>query len=141
MSADERLIRVAAVVFRDAQGRVLTVRKRGTQRFMLPGGKPEPAEEFVETAVREVDEELGLRIDVADLDVLDRFISDAANEPGYRLESHVFTYRGVLTQVPAVAAEIDELRWFTQDELCRPAPGILLAPMLQFDAVPAIFGA
>lgn len=141
MPADERLIRVAAVVFGDAEGRVLTVRKRGTQRFMLPGGKPEPGEEFIDTAVREVDEELGLRIAVADLDVLGRFASDAANEPGHRLESHVFTYRGVLTQVPAVAAEIDELRWFSERELREPAPDVRLAPMLQFDAAPAIFGA
>ena len=74
-----------------------------------------------------------------DLDALGRFSSDAANEPGHALESHVFTYRGVLTQVPAVAAEIDELRWFTEAELRTPPPGVLLAPMLQFNAVPAIF--
>lgn len=119
---------------------MLTVRKRGTERFMLPGGKPEVGEEFIDTAAREVDEELGLDITPADLDVLDRFSSDAANEPGHSLESHVFTYRGVLTQVPAVAAEIDELRWFTEAELRTPPEGVLLAPMLQFNAVPAIFG-
>ena len=47
---EEKLIRVAAVVFRNAEGHVLTVRKRGTQRFMLSGGKPEPAEEPHQTA-------------------------------------------------------------------------------------------
>ena len=139
MSSNSLLIRVAAVVFRDAEGRVLTVRKRGTERFMLPGGKPEAGEEFIDTGAREVDEELGLDVTPDDLDVLGRFSSDAANEPGHALESHVFTYCGVLTQVPAVAAEIDELRWFTEAELRTPPPGVLLAPMLQFNAVPAIF--
>lgn len=139
MSSNSLLIRVAAVVFRDGEGRVLTVRKRDTERFMLPGGKPEAGEEFIDTAAREVDEELGLDVTPDDLDVLGRFSSDAANEPGHVLESHVFTYRGVLTQVPAVAAEIDELRWFTEAELRTPPPGVLLAPMLQFNAVPAIF--
>lgn len=138
MSSNSLLIRVAAVVFRDAEGRVLTVRKRGTERFMLPGGKPEAGEEFIDTGAREVDEELGLDVTPDDLDVLGRFSSDAANEPGHALESHVFTYCGVLTQVPAVAAEIDELRWFTEAELRTPPPGVLLAPMLQFNAVPAI---
>lgn len=138
MSSNSLLIRVAAVDFRDAEGRVLTVRKRGTERFMLPGGKPEAGEEFIDTGAREVDEELGLDVTPDDLDVLGRFSSDAANEPGHALESHVFTYCGVLTQVPAVAAEIDELRWFTEAELRTPPPGVLLAPMLQFNAVPAI---
>lgn len=141
MSADSPLIRVAAVVFRDDEGRVLTVRKRGTERFMLPGGKPEPGEEFIDTAAREVDEELGLDVTRADLEPLAVFDSMAANEPGHRLESHVFTYRGTLTQTPAVAAEIDELRWLTEAELRAPTGDLLLAPMLQFDAVPVVFGA
>lgn len=32
-------ITVSAVVIRDAEGRVLTVRKRGTSAFMFPGGQ------------------------------------------------------------------------------------------------------
>lgn len=132
-------IRVAAVVFRDADGRVLTVRKRGTEAFMLPGGKREPGEEYVETAAREVDEELGLAITPADLTPLGHFHSAAANEPDHELESYVFTY-GELTQTPQVASEIEELRWFSEGELRNPTRQITLAPMLQFDAVPAIFG-
>ena len=51
---------VAAVAFvRD--GHVLTVRKRGTTRFMLPGGKLEPGESAYAAAVREIREEVGLR--------------------------------------------------------------------------------
>ncbi|QQM68012.1 NUDIX domain-containing protein [Actinomyces weissii] len=51
---------VSAVVMQDPQGRVLTVRKQGTGRFMLPGGKPEPGEDALSTAVREAAEELGV---------------------------------------------------------------------------------
>lgn len=35
---------VSAVLLPDADGRVLTVRKRGTSTFMQPGGKPDPGE-------------------------------------------------------------------------------------------------
>jgi len=49
----DRVIRVSAVVLRNAAGEVLTVRKRNTSRFMLPGGKPDPGETPAETAVRE----------------------------------------------------------------------------------------
>ncbi|HCQ18447.1 NUDIX domain-containing protein [Dermacoccus nishinomiyaensis] len=136
---EEKLIRVAAVVFRDERGRVLTVRKRGTERFMLPGGKLEDGETFAQTASREVEEELGLVVSAAELEPLGTYRSDAANEPGFVLESHVFTYPGELAQTPRVAAEIAEMQWFTEAQLRDPEDGVLLAPMLQFNAVPAIF--
>ena len=52
----------------------------------------------------------------------------------------MFTYPGELTQTPRVAAEIEELRWFTEAQLREPEGDVLLAPMLEFNAVPAIFG-
>ncbi|GMA37567.1 NUDIX hydrolase [Demequina litorisediminis] len=61
------LIRVSAVVLRNERGDILTVRKRGTARFMLPGGKPEPGETAVEAALRECHEELGITLDSARL--------------------------------------------------------------------------
>ena len=118
---------------------MLTVRKRGTERFMLPGGKLEDGETFAQTASREVEEELGLVVSAAELEPLGTYRSDAANEPGFVLESHVFTYPGELAQTPRVAAEIAEMQWFTEAQLRDPEDGVLLAPMLQFNAVPAIF--
>ena len=47
---------VSALVIRNSLGEVLTVRKRGTTGFMLPGGKPEPGETAEETARREAAE-------------------------------------------------------------------------------------
>ena len=41
-------------------GRLLTVRKAGSVRFMLPGGKIDPGESARAAAVREVMEEVGL---------------------------------------------------------------------------------
>nr|WP_300336691.1 NUDIX domain-containing protein [Actinomyces sp.] len=53
---------VSAVVIRDGDGRLLTVRKRGTQLFIFPGGKPEAGEDAAQTAAREAREELGIVI-------------------------------------------------------------------------------
>ena len=51
VSSDDRHIVVAAVALvRD--GHVLTVRKRGTERFMLVGGKLEPGESARDAALR-----------------------------------------------------------------------------------------
>ena len=55
-------IHVSAAVIVDDTGRVLVVRKQGTTRFMQPGGKPEPGETPSQTLIRELHEELGLRL-------------------------------------------------------------------------------
>jgi len=97
---------VAAVAFvRD--NHVLAVRKFGTHRFMLPGGKLEPGESAYDAAVREVSEEIGL--DIHDLVLLGEFAADAANEPGHRVESTV--YLAALNAEPVPTGEIAEVRW------------------------------
>ncbi|MDO1993758.1 NUDIX domain-containing protein, partial [Escherichia coli] len=58
---------VSAVIIQDSDGRLLTVRKRGAEAFMLPGGKPEPGEDSRQAVVREVHEELGVALSSDDL--------------------------------------------------------------------------
>ncbi|BDZ39064.1 NUDIX hydrolase [Microbacterium suwonense] len=103
-------IRVSAAVIVDHAGRVLVVRKQGTTRFMQPGGKPEPGETAAETLIRELDEELSLRVDESDLEPLGTFVSAAANEPGHRVIADAFALRAEPDQV-VVQAELAELRW------------------------------
>lgn len=133
------LIRVAAVVVRDHDGRVLTVRKRGTQYFMQPGGKAESGESFVDAAARELGEELGLTLAADRLEPLGVFSTDAANEAGHALEGHCFLLPGPVGHDDvAAAAEIEELRWFTVAELLEPAPGTLVAPLLSRHVAPLL---
>lgn len=129
-SAAEPRIVVAAVVLRRGD-RVLAVRKRGTERFMLPGGKLEPGETPRECAVREIAEEIGLRIPPPVL--LGRYTSETANEPGHTLQSTVFL--GELSGEPRAEAEIAELRWIP---LVPDAGGPPLAPMLEHRVLPAL---
>ncbi len=102
---------VSAVVLWSAAGEMLLVRKRGTRRFMHPGGKPEAGESARQTAHREVFEELGLVLDDTELSEVGCFEVAAANEPGRALRATVFEY---LKPIGAVAAqaELEELRWF-----------------------------
>ncbi|WOF24063.1 NUDIX domain-containing protein [Microbacterium betulae] len=102
-------ITVAAIAFLRPDGTVLTVRKRGTSAFMLPGGKPDAGESAVETAIREVHEELGVVVAAAALRLLGSFATRAANEAGHALHATVFTTRADVA--PVVQAEIDEARW------------------------------
>lgn len=110
---------VSAVVLADVDGHVLTVRKRGTDAFMHPGGKPEPGETPAQCAVREVQEELGLVLDPECLDLVAVHRTAAANEAGMALIASVFSHphlagRSRPTVVPA--AEIEEVRWLDVSE-------------------------
>lgn len=129
---------VAAVVVRDDRGRVLTVRKRGTEAFMLPGGKPERVgkrmETPAETAVREFREELGGELDPAALSDWGVIADAAANEPGRVVVGHHRLYRGAPPEI-SPRAEIEEIRWVDPF-----APTGRLAPMLENHALPRLRG-
>jgi 8-oxo-dGTP pyrophosphatase MutT (NUDIX family) len=128
-------IRVSAVVFRDPDGRVLTVRKRGTSRFMFPGGKPEPGEDATATAVRECAEELGVVLDAGDLRPLGTFDAAAANEPGLRVRADVFEHPSIGIDLDSPQAEIAELAWVALDEAHES-----IAPLLRDAVFPALRG-
>ncbi|NYG57309.1 dihydrofolate reductase/8-oxo-dGTP pyrophosphatase MutT (NUDIX family) [Nocardioides daedukensis] len=100
----------AVALVRD--GSVLTVRKRGTDRFMLVGGKPDPGESAAAAGRREFAEEVSLSL--TSHEPLGSFTALAANEPGHLVRSEVFL--GHATGEPEVAAEIEELRWTSLDE-------------------------
>ncbi len=123
---------VSAVCVYNADGHLLTVRKRGTDKFMHPGGKPEAGESAVEAAARELAEEVGILVSPADLTLLGVWIADAANEAATDIEATVFAAPGVWDAVPS--AEIAEVRWL---DLNAALPEDL-APLLTDHVLPAL---
>lgn len=104
------VIRVVAALITDPDGRMLTVRKHGTTRFMNPGGKPEAGETAVQALRRELVEEIGLDVSAADLEPMGTFTAAAANEPGHDVHAEVFRLRPAVSE-HRVGAEIAEARW------------------------------
>jgi 8-oxo-dGTP diphosphatase len=124
--AIEPVIEVVSIAFvRD--GSVLTVRKRGTSRFMLVGGKPEPGETAEQAARREVREEVGL--EVGELTPIGEYVGAAANEPGHRIRSTTFQALVPPDTEPEAQAEIEELRWHL---LAEPATDDLAPVLTEF---------
>jgi 8-oxo-dGTP pyrophosphatase MutT (NUDIX family) len=136
--AELAVIRVAAALIVDDDGRLLLVRKRGTSVFMQPGGKYEPGESGAQTLARELQEELGVAVDPAALAPLGTFTARAANEAGQLVEAEVFRVALAEADPPPVArAEIAELRWIHPDDLHRqPVAPLVTDRMLALLDVP-----
>jgi len=123
-------VTASVCVVRD--GALLTVRKRGTSKFMLPGGKLEPGESFVDCAVREAAEEVGLKLVAADLVEIGDWTVAAANEPGALVRSVVFAAPPGQPEA-TTQGEIEELRWLPLGERSPD-----LAPLLVEHVLPAL---
>ncbi|MCH8611795.1 NUDIX hydrolase [Arsenicicoccus dermatophilus] len=131
------VITVAALVVLDDDGRLLTVRKEGTERFMLPGGKLEPGETPARCASREAAEEVGVVVPVESLVLLDEFTAAAANEPGHQVRSTVYVAprdQVHLSGPPQARGEIAEIRWLDMGSTLPDD----LAPLLRDAVVPAL---
>ena len=134
MSAPEAaapVIQIVAAVIVGAEGRVLLVRKRGTDAFMLPGGKRVPGEDTLKALERELGEELGCGM-APGARPLGSFRAEAANEPGAIVEAELFAVETVGGIAPA--AEIDEALWHDPDS----TPAFRLAPLAREHVLPLV---
>lgn len=127
---NERVISVVAALIRDDSGRVLLVRKRGTQFFMQPGGKRDAGESDVDALSREIVEELGCRVAANSARALGDFECVAANEPGFRVCAAVYAVdvEGAI----APKAEIEEMVWVDP----RALPMLNYAPLTRDHVLP-----
>lgn len=130
--APRTTLQIAAACLFDEAGRLLLVRKRGTQALMLPGGKAEPGEDALTTLKRELQEELHLNLPDHALSRLGRFHAAAANEADTWLDAEIFHAR--LPHAVSAAAELEELYWLAAH---APHPANL-APLLREQVLPAL---
>ena len=124
---------VSAVVLRDGDGRILVVRKRGTSKYMLPGGKIEAGESPAQAAVRELHEEVGAELEPNSLVFLGEWTAPAANEPDHTVHGHIFEHPWI--DGLAVRAEIEDLLWLHPVEMSKRDD---LAPLLVTRVLPAL---
>lgn len=107
------------------QQKLLTVRKKNTQKFMFPGGKFQPGEDAEAAIYREVREELSCEIDSSTFKPLGKFVTTAANEANTQLVATVF--QGRLLGIPKASSEIAELQWIP---IMAKEYALELAPLL-----------
>jgi len=124
------IISVVAALIRDPDGRVLLVRKRGTEAFMQPGGKRDVGESDVAALSREIAEELGCRVRDASAQALGMFDCPAANEFGFQVNATV--YAGDVEGPIKPAGEIDQVVWIDPHAL----PDLPFAPLTRDHVLP-----
>jgi 8-oxo-dGTP diphosphatase len=125
------ILKIGLAVVHD--GCLLLVRKRGSQCYILPGGKPEPGEDDISALTREINEELGCTVDLHSAFYLGAFRDRAA---GFiDAEVVVKLYAGTLVGNPMPQAEIEQLIWFDP----FTGTGTELAPSLTNSIVPYLF--
>lgn len=125
-----RTIRIAAALINDDAGRLLLVRKAGTEWFMQAGGKIENGESPLGTLRRELSEEIGLMLADGDAHYLGRYSAPAANEPGHIVEAEVFHVR--MQHDPTTRSEIEEAVWVDH----VTATALPLAPLTRDHILP-----
>lgn len=103
------VLRIAAAVVTDPDGRSLLVRKRGSAVFMQPGGKIESGESALAALTRELREELALVVDPAETEYIGSYRAIAANEENTVVRAEVFFV--TTPELPVAGAEIEELLW------------------------------
>ncbi|MHC6175557.1 NUDIX hydrolase [Glutamicibacter endophyticus] len=127
----ENILTIAAACLVNDDGQILLVRKRGTSYFMQPGGKLERGESARSAVRREIQEELGLCFEEADLENWGLWEGPAANELDTSIVAHLFksAFHGQVKP----QAELEEVLWISP-ELALARDDI--APLLRDRVLP-----
>ncbi|BAV97033.1 NUDIX hydrolase [Lysobacter enzymogenes] len=100
--------KVAWIHLRD--GKILSTRSRGKDRFYIPGGKREAGESDVDCLQREVREELAVELQADSIDYLATFQAQAHGHPDGVLVKMI-CYAADPMGEPTASAEIEEWQW------------------------------
>ncbi|MFC5448272.1 NUDIX hydrolase [Paenibacillus aestuarii] len=96
-------------------GRVLGARSKGKDTYYFPGGKREAGESDEETLVREIEEELSVRITTDSIQYYGTFEAQADGKPA-GVMVRMTCYCGEFTGKLQSAAEIEECVWLTYQD-------------------------
>lgn len=130
-------IKIAVAILRNEQDELLTVRKKESTYYQLPGGKIEGEERPIDTLLRELKEELDLNLQEKDCQFLTVHEAQAVNEQGRTVRGYVFTCQlPTDSQYLEPNAELAEVKWVRKEQVKE----VKLANLLKQIALPIWIG-
>ncbi len=120
--------KIAAIILKD--GKILAVRKKGTDILIMPGGGPENSESHEETLRRELREEINVAL--KSLKHFGSFVEQAIFEDG-NMTAHI--YFAEIAGEPKASSEIVEIKWIGKKEISN---GIEMGSVLGKRVIPKL---
>ena len=111
---------------------LLLTRSKGKDFFIAPGGKLEKGETPKQSLIRELREELQIRVAEDDLKEFGSFSAIAAGSDGKTLQMDVYfvgKYGGEITP----SSEVDEVQWVTST-----VTGITIGSIFEHEVIPKL---
>lgn len=104
--------KAAGIIIRDRK--ILVCRALGKDYFISPGGSIEDSETAKQALIRELMEELQIKVNEGDLENYDTFTAKAAGDESKMIMMDVFTVQNFQGE-PKPDNEVEEIRWITSD--------------------------
>ena len=113
------LVPAASAVVVDEKGRILLARRRDNSLWTIPGGAMEPGESIVDSAIREVEEETGVKVEITGLVGIYSSPRHVVEYPDgeVRQQFSVCFAARPLAGVPVATEETSEVRYVEPSEL------------------------
>ena len=110
-------ILIASALLLNSNKDLLVVRKNKSKFYMLPGGKVESTESYIQTLLRELAEELNLEFNESDFTYLGQHETQAVNEANTIVQGNIFLLKTPLVSLPKAHAELEEVRFIKREEI------------------------
>jgi mutator protein MutT len=104
------IYKAAGIIINDRK--LLFARAKDMDFFIDPGGKIEEGETAEQALVRELNEELTIDVNMADLEFFGEYVAEAANHKGKTVHMKAFVVKKWQGDIKP-SAEVEELRWLT----------------------------
>lgn len=124
----KRIIKAGLCLMRD--GQVLLARSKGDRHFQIPGGKIEPDESDIDALIREVQEELAVKLAPESAAHIATFEAKAAGRVDVFVEVRMFS--GSVDGTPQASSEIAELVWQSPAEPSVPCSDVVRLHILPY---------